>query len=382
MMLYDNDTVRRISDLNKIIIYGAGTMGRALKLCLESDVYKKRVEAFLVKSLNNNPQEVGGTPVVTMKDFDGDKNAPIIVALNEKNILTALKELKEAGFTNLIELNAAADSWQYIKARYFMEKKNLYLPFEVMQQEEGRDKNEYGRMIYEFVLGKYDSFVVYVARSIYDKKIREKCMLAPMEREIQGGAALTNKEICHIKDNTGDNISAINRKYCELTALYWLWKNDKSDYVGLSHYRRRFCLDVRDVKNIRGQGIDVVVTMPVIVTRGIGRQYSLDHGGKDWDIMLDVIHRLCPVYDNSVSYVQEQQYFFAYNMFIMRRTVLAEYCQWLFPILFACAEIIGEKDDTYQNRYAGFLAERLLNVFLYHNRERLKIAVVKRHYLE
>ena len=98
--------------------------------------------------------------------------------------------------------------------------------------------------------------------------------------------------------------------------------------------------------------------------------------------MLDVIHRLCPVYDNSVSYVQEQQYFFAYNMFIMRRTVLDEYCQWLFPILFACAERIGEKDDAYQNRYAGFLAERLLNVYLYHNRERLRIAVAKRHYLE
>ena len=36
-------------------------------------------------------------------------------------------------------------------------------------------------------------------------------------------------------DNTGDNISAKNPNYCELTGLYWAWKNLECQYIGLCH---------------------------------------------------------------------------------------------------------------------------------------------------
>ena len=63
------------------------------------------------------------------------------------------------------------------------------------------------------------------------------------------------------------------------------------------------------------------------------------------------------------------------NMFVMKKALFDEYCQWLFSIEFALEKKIDvSKYDSYNSRVFGFLSERLFNVWL--ERQYLKIAEV------
>ena len=60
-------------------------------------------------------------------------------------------------------------------------------------------------------------------------------------RPLQVGKAQSAVNFGFDGDDTGDNISHKNPNYCELTGLYWAWKNMTDyDFVGLAHYRRYF----------------------------------------------------------------------------------------------------------------------------------------------
>lgn len=70
---------------------------------------------------------------------------------------------------------------------------------------------------------------------------------------IHVGKKLSNVELNIQGDDSGDNISEKNGIYCEMTALYWAWKNLDADYIGLCHYRRFFTFErygcIRQVKS-------------------------------------------------------------------------------------------------------------------------------------
>ena len=57
------------------------------------------------------------------------------------------------------------------------------------------------------------------------------------------------------------------------------------------------------------------------------------------------------------------------NMFVMRYDLFLSYCQWLFNILFELEKHLNLKGySQYQQRVYGYLAERLLDVWLCHNK--------------
>ena len=189
------------------------------------------------------------------------------------------------------------------------------------------------------------------------------------------------ERICGLTDDSGENISERNRQFCELTALYWIWKNAKQDIVGLEHYRRHFLLQDDWCQRMRENNIDVILPTPLYVAPSLAQNYKDRHVASDWNFMMDYLRRIYPRdYKEAIAFWDTNLYS-PCNMFIMKKEVLNALCTWLFPILFVCAEHGGEREDPYQNRYPGFLAERLISFFFEKNRGQYRVVYADKNFL-
>ena len=181
----------------------------------------------------------------------------------------------------------------------------------------------------------------------------------------------------YIKDNTGDNISKKNPSYCELTGLYWAWKNLDYDYIGLAHYRRHFKRKARS-KNIfdhvlRKADIDHLLgKVKVFVPKKrryyietLYSHYAHTHYAEQLDKTKEIISEKCPQYLKSYDKVIRQRYGYMFNMMIMEKKMFDSYCEWLFDILFELERRINMPDlDYFQGRFYGRVSEIIFNVWL------------------
>lgn len=362
-----NQQIQIIKDTQEIVIYGAGLMGKNLVRILQSSLFGGKILSFIVRDKIGNSDYIEGIPVISISDAVNYKDKLTLVALHEKHLNDALKDLQKEGFTKLLPISFDNDLWCDIREEWI--NANSIMPFGVEILKESCDTKSYNDMH------------VYVVHSVYDKELAEDVENKTYEISIQVGAKLTNKVLFPIHDDVGDNISVKNKKYCELTGLYWIWKNDKSDYIGLSHYRRKFELTDGAIRSIVGESVDIVVTVPILNLNTVKGQYIKDHSENDWNIMSEAISILSPEYSDSLETVGKGFFYFAYNMFIAKREVLNDYCEWLFKVLKYCEDKIAEKEDSYQNRYLGFLAERLLTVYIAKHTE-LIVRVAHKHFIE
>lgn len=183
---------------------------------------------------------------------------------------------------------------------------------------------------------------------------------------IHVGAALGDEKYAVVTDTIGDNISEKNPQFCELTALYWIWKNTDSDFLGLCHYRRFFnLLTMRAILEIVQNG-KIILPRKVLFKKTVYEQYRDCHGIEEWDIMMDVLHALSPEYIQTAMRVFSTNSIIPYNMFIADKRWVNAYCQWLFPLLFEVAKRMDIVSSS-KARYIGFLSERLLTLYVVKN---------------
>lgn len=200
---------------------------------------------------------------------------------------------------------------------------------------------------------------------------------------LQVGSAL-NSDLGYQKDSTGKNISKKNKSFCELTGLYWIWKNCKADITGLVHYRRYFyknmfsnkktnILNKEDIeKELKDN--DCIVTKKSKVLYGtVEDYYCKKHHKQDYDATRKIIEEQYPEYKESFEKVSKSNFYYNLNMMICRKDIFNKYCEWLFGILFEVEKITDITNySDYDKRLYGFLSEILLRVWLDKNNMKLK----------
>lgn len=184
------------------------------------------------------------------------------------------------------------------------------------------------------------------------------------------------------RDDDGDNISRKNPNYCELTALYWAWKNLDADYIGLVHYRRYFTRKEAHSIEAKRKQILTKDDWSALLSRSAAvipdkRKYYIEtneshykhaHHPEGLDVTKLIIQEKYPEYLTAYENVMQRTWAHMFNMFVMRKELFDSYMQWMFAILFELEhrlDIVGW--TAYEARVFGFVSELLLDVWLEQN---------------
>lgn len=190
----------------------------------------------------------------------------------------------------------------------------------------------------------------------------------------------------YLRDNTGENIADTNPRLCELTAIYWAWKNLNSDYIGLTHYRRHFT-KVSRLGRIGKDKFDLVLTKSElqkelekdIVIVPNKRKYYIETMEShflhlpytfeiDYRVLRQVISEKRPEYLEAYDKVMNRTWAHMFNMFVMKWEWFDEYCKWLFPIIFECDRRIDVTGYSYaEAREVAYFGEFMLDVWMEKN---------------
>lgn len=186
-----------------------------------------------------------------------------------------------------------------------------------------------------------------------------------------------------LRDDSGDNISSKNKDYCELTGLYWIWKNTDDDYKGIVHYRRffgksRWSKSEKDIYSIEDlnemlNSNDMIVTYTEHIRFSLKEKLIKYHcSERVYSVFRNSVQKLYPEYIPSYDKVMAGNVMCICNMMYCHKDVFDSYCDWLFGILEEAEEIIKKENIEFEPRLYGFIGERLLNVWIAQNNFKCK----------
>lgn len=377
--------------MTEIYIAGASSRARTTKEYLETLKTDVKVCAFIVSpEMDDNPEFAEGIPVLKISEESViDVSLKVYIGTRGVNHQKLTDELIGIGFLpdNIIPITPVLDT----------ELRNEYV------------RKAFKNQAKEFI--KIDSFLaeivtemtntaknkLFIAKTVFDGPFSKDVPLKKYEYILQAGTELSDSKLTEASyfDNecsgvvagrvaTVDfcSISDKNRQFCELTAMYWIWKNSDADVVGLEHWRRRFLLPDNWVEVMKREGIDVILPVPLCVMPSLEDNFTDRHLPEIWDATMESIKSIhsedaLP----AAKYFKENNLYSPCNMLIARKDVFDDYSAWLFPVLFDLNNRIGTVDDKYQNRYPGFVSERLLNYYFDIRRSDLKIAYSDKSFL-
>ena len=232
-------------------------------------------------------------------------------------------------------------------------------------------------------------------------------------RAIHAGHATAKEDFGYQGDDTGDNISHLNKFLDEVTALYWIWKNTSHTHTGFVHYRRflmgndtpqnypvdKYPFNFDDILTTEEilkllRDYDIIVNKEFIGTRNQRELIIWSTGQPDFVKTCEGIVRSCleraqPDYLDAFDAVMNDYPLFLCGIHITRRNIFNDYCAWLFSFILDATKIMrdniiieGKKLEDVPHEYsriASHLAERMLTVWLTKNHLRIKtLPIMKR----
>ena len=352
-----------------LAIYGA--QGYALGTCeaIRTLYPKREISCFLVTRMDGNAPVLGGIPVRELAAYaqgmgpEEKRDIEVLIATPEQVQPDIEEILENHGFRHHRRLTFAR--WAELM-KLFHARLGRFLPLSALP------------------VGCHMPFVrMYMARSHVDKPLRENAHLPDYVFPIQAGAACSDVRVADLADNTGAHISDRNGNYCELTALYWIWKNKmcadgcadggEGQYYGLCQYRRGFDLKEDDLLRLADNDVDVVLPYPLPYEPDIHAHHERYIRETDWKALLQALEELQPAYAEAFPEILEQRYLYNYNVILAKKQVLRDYCGWLFPVLMRVEELSVPKGSERSDRYLGYMGETLETLYFMKNAERLNI---------